>query len=169
MTPSAIPEPEPWRDPAWQRQTRIMLDSFRRFVGRELIAREGDAEQQARNLFEAPFVVAAHNTESDPILNYGNRAALRIWEMDLETFLKTPSRHTAEPMARDERARMLAQAAEQGFFDNYRGIRIASSGRRFEIRRAIVWNIVDKENRPAGQGATFSDWSFLDEQGAEKV
>jgi hypothetical protein len=153
---------QPWRRREWQAHTQILLDSFRRRLGRDLIEREGDAEAQAQALFEAPFVVVSHGTQDDPILNYGNRTALALWEMDLETLLRTPSRLTAEPVAREERERMLRRAAEDGYIDDYRGVRIASSGRRFEIEQAIIWNLRDEEDRPAGQAASFADWRFLD-------
>lgn len=163
MTSLPPDEEEPWRDASWQRRTRLLLDSYRRFLGVELIARQGDPEQQARDLFEAPFVVVAHDTAADPVLMYANRTALYLWEMNLPTLLVTPSRLTAESVAREERARMLAQAREKGYIDDYCGIRIAASGRRFEIERAVVWNLVDAEARPAGQAATFSTWRFLEE------
>jgi hypothetical protein len=161
MSRVSPPEDQPWVDAGWQAQTQLLLDSFRALLGRELVAREGDAEAQARALFEAPFVVVSHDTSSDPVLNYGNRAALELWEMDLRALLGTPSRMTAEPVAREERERMLARAAERGFIDDYRGVRIASSGRRFEIERAIVWNLADARGLPAGQAATFSRWKYL--------
>jgi len=163
MTPPPVDPNEPWRDRQWQRCTQLLLDSYRRFLGCELIDRSGDTQHQAQALFEAPFVVVAHDTAADPILMYGNRTALALWEMNLETLLATPSRLTAEPVAREERTRMLAQANEKGYIDDYRGIRIASTGRRFEIERAIVWNLVDREGRSAGQAATFGEWRFLDE------
>lgn len=153
---------EPWREAAWQAHTQLLLDSFRRLLGRELIAREGDVGAQARALFEAPFIVVSHGTQADPILNYANRAALRLWEMDLPALLRTPSRLTADPVAREERERMLALAAARGFIDDYQGVRIASSGRRFRIERAIVWNLTGADGRPAGQAATFARWQFLE-------
>jgi hypothetical protein len=160
-TPSR--ENQPWADREWQAHTRLLLDSYRALLGRELVPREGDAEAQAQALFEAPFVVVSHGTQSDPILNYGNRAALDLWEMDLAILLKTPSRLTVEPVAREERERMLAEAAARGYIDDYRGVRIASSGRRFEIERAIVWNLTDADGRPAGQAATFGHRRDLDD------
>jgi hypothetical protein len=114
-------------------------------------------------MFEAPFVVVSHGTQDDPILNYGNEVALNLWEMDIETLLQTPSRMTAEPVHRDERARLLERTLRDGFVDDYRGIRIASSGRRFLIEKAIVWNLVNDAGDRVGQSATFSDWVFLDE------
>ena len=138
-----------------------MLNSFRHFVGRELIERTGDAEAEAQLVFEAPFVVVSHGTQDDPILNYGNRTALTLWEMDIPTLTSTPSRLTAEPMHRDERAQLMTRAARDGFIDDYRGIRISSSGKRFLIEQAIIWNLIDPEGQRVGQAATFSHWKPL--------
>lgn len=151
----------PWQDSAWQQQVQRLLNSYSRWLGMELIDRAGSPEEQARRLFEVPFVVVSHGTQTDPILNSANAVALQLWEMPLEQLLKTPSRLTAEPVHRDERARMLATTQRQGYIDDYQGIRISSTGRRFHIDRAIVWNIMDESGAPAGQGATFSTWKFL--------
>jgi hypothetical protein len=149
---------EPWRDQTWIDHTQILLNSFRRFLGRELIERCGDPAEESRILFDAPFVVVSHGIQEDPILNYGNRIALTLWEMDIPTLTSTPSRLTAEPMHRDERAQLMARAARDGFVDDYRGVRISRSGKRFLIEQATVWNLVDSDGQRVGQAATFSDW-----------
>lgn len=149
--------------PGWVEHTQILLNSFRKFVGRELIDRTGTAEEQAQRLFEAPFVVVSHGTEADPILNYGNRTALDLWEIDVAALLRMPSRLTAEPVHRDERARLLERTLRDGFVDDYRGIRISATGRRFLIERAIVWNLVNAGGERVGQAATFDNWQFLPE------
>jgi len=141
---------------------QLLLDSFARLLGRELISRQGSAEAQAERLFQAPFVVVSHGTEADPILNYGNAAALALWEMDLATLTRTPSRLTAEPVHRDERARLLERTRRDGYVDDYAGIRISSTGRRFRIEQAIVWNLVDAAGMHRGQAATFDRWTPLD-------
>jgi hypothetical protein len=141
---------------------QLLLDSFARLLGRELISRQGSAEAQAERLFQAPFVVVSHGTEADPILNYGNAAALALWEMDLATLTRTPSRLTAEPVHRDERARLLERTRRDGYVDDYAGIRISSTGRRFRIEQAIVWNLVDAAGMHHGQAATFDRWKPLD-------
>ncbi len=138
-----------------------MLNSFRRFVGRELIERTGNDDLDANTVFEASFVVVSHGTQDDPILNYGNKTALSLWEMDVPTLTSTPSRLTAEPMHRDERAQLMTRAARDGFVDDYRGIRISSSGKRFLIERAIIWNLVNSDEQLVGQAATFSHWKPL--------
>ena len=158
MTTSISP---PWSALAWIERTQCLLDSFARLLSRELISRNGAAVEQAQRLFEADFVVVAHGTQDDPILNYANSAALRLWEVDLATLLQTPSRLTAEPVHRDERAQMLERTRRVGFIDDYRGVRISATGRRFLIERAIVWNLQDATGQPSGQAATFADWQEL--------
>ncbi len=150
-----------WRSPALIDWCRLLLDSFYRWTGRELLERVGTAEDQARALFTAPFVVVSHGTEDDPVLNYGNQAALDLWEYTWEQLTKTPSRLTAEPGERAERERMLAEAASRGYIDDYRGVRISRSGRRFLVEHAVVWTVIDQAGVRRGQAATFSRWSYL--------
>ncbi len=148
--------------PPSSRHVRLLLDSFARLLGRELISREGTEAEQAERLFQASFIVASHGTEADPILNYGNAAALALWEMPWEAFTQTASRLTAEPVHQDERAQLLARTREHGYVDDYSGIRIATSGRRFRIEQAIVWNLTDANGSHRGQAATFDHWTPLD-------
>ncbi|HSN03966.1 MAG TPA: MEKHLA domain-containing protein [Nitrospira sp.] len=148
-----------WAQPAIVTWSQCLLESFRRWTGRELLDRTGSPEDQARALFTAPYVVVSHGTESDPVLNYGNQAALDLWEMTWEQLTNTPSRLTAEPMNRDERARMLAVAAAQGFFAGYRGVRISATGKRFLVEDATVWNVVEARGARVGQAATFARWT----------
>ena len=119
-----------WNHPSVIAWSTLLLDSFRRWTGRELIGRIGSPEADAAALFDASIVVVSHGTEPDPILNYGNRRALELWEFSWEHLTQTPSRLTAEPMNRNERARMLAAAEAQGYWSGYRGVRISSTGKR---------------------------------------
>ena len=141
---------------------QLLLDSFVGLLGRELISRMGNEADQAERLFQAPFVVVSHGTEADPVLNYGNSTALTLWDMPWEAFTQTPSRLTAEPMHRDERATLLARTHKYGYVDDYSGIRIAKNGRRFLIEQAIVWNLTDSTERYRGQAASFNHWTLLD-------
>lgn len=145
---------------------QLLLDSFARLLGRELVPREGSAEEQAERLFRAPFVVVSHGPDAagswaDPILNYGNAAALSLWEMTLEELVQTPSRLTAEPVHRDERARLLERTRRVGYVDDYAGIRVSKTGKRFRIEQAIVWNLADAAGVHRGQAATFDRWTPL--------
>jgi hypothetical protein len=77
---------------------------------------------------------------------------------------RTPSRLTAEAPNREERARLLAAVTARGFIDDYSGIRISKTGRRFRIAQATVWNLLDEGGQHCGQAATFSSWEFLPAQ-----
>lgn len=150
-----------WQRPELIAHAQILLDSYRRLLGAELIERSGNAAEQAQRLFEAPRVVISHGIEVDPILNYGNRTALHLWETDFATLTQMPSRLTAEPMEREERARLLARTAELGFVDDYQGVRISQTGKRFRIARAVIWNLHDEHGTKVGQAATFARWEPL--------
>ncbi|MFZ3166083.1 MAG: MEKHLA domain-containing protein [Candidatus Methanoperedens sp.] len=76
-------------------------------------------------------------------------------------FIKMPSRLTAEPVNREDRERLLEEVRRNGYIDTYRGVRISGKGRRFLIEKGTVWNIVDENNKYAGQAATFSRWTYL--------
>jgi hypothetical protein len=154
-----VTDPSPWRSPDWVNHTQTLLNSYRHWLNEDLIDRSGSMEAQAKRLFEAEFVVVSHGTQDDPILNYGNQTALMLWEMDVATLTSTPSRMTAEPVHRDERASLLERTSRDGYVDDYRGIRISGTGKRFEIHKAIVWNLIDDKMNRIGQAATFSDWT----------
>ena len=151
----------PWNEPRIVEWSQLLLDSYRHYIGNDLIERTPDAEQQARTLFEASFVVVSHGVEPDPILNYANQTALDLWELSWDRFIKTPSRLTAEPDERAERERLLTQARAEGYYDGYRGVRISSTGRRFRVEQALIWTVIDSAGKPIGQAATFSQWSNL--------
>ena len=141
---------------------QLLARSFARFVGQELLSPKiDDPTEYARQLFEAPYVVLSHGTQPDPIFNYANRTAMELFELDWAAITCLPSRESAEPMNRSERERLLAAVAEHKFIDDYAGVRISSTGKRFYIPQATVWNLVDAEGAYQGQAATFATWDFL--------
>lgn len=143
------------------RDTRLALiaDSYARLLGQPLVDSQDDL---AEALWQAPRVIVAHGTEADPVFFYGNRLALHAFDMDFASFTGLPSRYSAEPLARKERARLLERVSRDGFIDDYAGVRISASGKRFRIERAVVWNLVDPAGGHHGQAATFSHWQPLD-------
>ena len=153
-----------WSKPQVIEWTQLLLSNFERLLGYQLIAPQENQQQQAKKLFQADFVIVSHGIQADPILNYGNQTALDLWAMSWQELTKTPSRLTAEPVNREERKLMLDQASKQGYINNYSGIRIASTGQRFYIDQAIIWNLEDSSGEKCGQAATFSHWQFLDDQ-----
>lgn len=134
----------------------LLLSSFAKVTGRRLL--EGGGGEA---LYQAPFPVLSHNTDADPILTYGNLAAQKLWEMGWDQLTSMPSRLTAEPAHRGQRDAMFAEMRAKGFISNYAGVRISASGRRFEIRNAVIWPLLGPEGEKLGEAATFQDYVFL--------
>lgn len=139
----------------------LLRSSLQALIGRDLIENDCPPEEAARQIFHAPFALLSHNTAADPVLTYGNRTVLDLFELTWEELVVTPSRYTAEAPNREERARLLARVEANGFIDDYSGIRISKNGRRFRIKQALVWNLIDKEGSFCGQAAMFASWAFL--------
>lgn len=139
----------------------MLCESFFHWTGRKLIPDDDlSAVERARALFYAPIGVVSHDTAADPVFNYANRKALELFEMDWLEFTELPSRLSAESGNQAERQHLLDEVTEHGFVDNYSGIRISSSGRRFRISEAVIWNLIDGPGIPAGQAAMFSHWKY---------
>ncbi len=136
----------------------LLLRSYRRWIGRDLLDPGLPLPEAARRLYLAPFVLLSHNNAPDPLFDYANRTAQTRFEMRWHEIVGLPSRLSAEPVAREARARLLATVAAQGYIDDYSGVRIAQGGRRFLIRNATVWNLLDGQ----GQAALFSEWQEIE-------
>ncbi len=144
-----------------QDHVETLLRSFRHWTGHEFITPAASPEETARLLFLAPFAVLSHGTEEDPIFNYGNAVALELFELSWDEFTCLHSKQSAEPENREKRSQLLARVSRDGFIDDYRGIRISSSGRRFEIQDAMIWNLLDREGTHCGQAARINKWRYL--------
>lgn len=152
---------EPWANDWGLSHATVLARSFQHWLRRDLVPGLTEPRALAGALFHAPFVLVSHGTQTDPVLNYGNRAALALWEMAWDELIRTPSRLTAEPIAREERARLLAEVTANGHIANYAGVRISKTGRRFRIQHAIVWNLRDETGGHYGQAAMFDHWDFV--------
>jgi len=138
---------------------RLIVESHLRVVGLPLLAEIPPNDSDLWHaVWDAPQVVVAHGTQADPVFCYGNRLALELFELDFAAFTALPSRLSAEPLVREDRAALLDRVSRFGFIDDYAGVRVSSSGRRFQIRQARVWNLIDIKGVYRGQAATFSDW-----------
>ena len=145
--------------PALAADCQLIAGSFQRLLRRPLI--ESVTDDLVGDMWRAQRVIVAHRDGADPVFFYGNRLALELFEMDWSAFTQLPSRLSAEPLAREERARLLERVAREGYIDDYAGVRISRTGRRFRIEQAIVWNLLDSRGRPCGQAATFDRWQML--------
>ncbi|WP_299005395.1 MEKHLA domain-containing protein [uncultured Shewanella sp.] len=138
-----------------------MLSSFKRLTGKDLLPIKASSQPLIEVLDQAPFAILSHGTEADPIFNFANRFALSLFEYSWHDFIQQPSRYSAEALLQEERDALLEQVTRQGFIDQYRGVRISATGKRFMINNAIVWNIIDEQGYYHGQGAMFKDYTLL--------
>lgn len=145
-------------DDAQRARIRLIAESHQRLLRRPL----AKGPDLVLTLWNAPGAVVAHGTEADPVFFFGNRTALRLFEMSFADFTRLPSRLSAEPLLREERARLLERVTRDGFIADYAGVRISASGARFRIERAVVWNLVDSEGMVQGQAAAFDRWTPLE-------
>lgn len=139
---------------------KLLSGSFERVVGGALLPPDVAGIDEARWLYaDAPFVLLAHDTSADPLFVYANRTAQACFEYTWDEFVGMPSRLSAEAPNREERRRFMEGVLRHGYVDDYRGLRIAKSGRRFWIDDATVWNLVDANGALHGQAALVREWT----------
>jgi hypothetical protein len=156
-----VPIPPSCNDPHHQNHVEILLRSFQHWTGRELITPSASLAEAAQALYLAPFAVVSHDTQQDPVFNYGNAAALKLFELPWEDFTRLPSKQSAEPEDREQRKKILEGVARDGYMGNYRGVRVSASGKRFVIEDAIIWNLLDANGNHYGQAARIGKWRYL--------
>lgn len=139
----------------------LLRYSYRQLCQRPLLEADLDDVAAAQTIYTAPFVVVSHDDSDDPVFTYANQMALTLFEMTWAEFTALPSRLSAEPPNREERARLLATVSSQGFIADYAGVRISKTGKRFWIQDVTVWNVSDRSGTYRGQAAAYSRWQYL--------
>src|SRR3972149_360698 len=138
-----------------------LRDSFHRWTGKSLLPDLKPDDDPVLALFDAPFVLVSHGPEPTPVFNFGNRKALELFEISWEQFIKLPSKNSAGQENQEDRAELMARVARAGYALNCTGTRISTSGKRFYIEGATVWNVIDENNLYHGQAAMFDTWAYL--------
>jgi len=143
-----------------QQHVRLLIQSYCSLLGRPMI--DGVDEPNVEEVCNADFALVSHGTEADPLFNFGNNLALTLFERSFEDFIQLPSRKSFGQTRDEDRIRLLDEVARNGFIENYSGVRVSASGRKFEISNAVVWNVVDEHGVYRGQAAKISTWRYLD-------
>jgi PAS domain S-box-containing protein len=135
---------------------KLLTGSFKRLLGRPLVEKERGPEWLYG---DAPSIILAHNTDADPVFVYGNVAAQKLFGYSWNEVRILNSRLSAGPAERGERQRLLDAVSENGFIQNYRGLRVRKDGSKFWMEDGIVWQLRDEHGHDHGQAATFSKWT----------
>jgi hypothetical protein len=144
----------------YQPHVELLIQSYQRLLNR-CIFDNIDVQDLGRQAFAADFALLSHNTDDDPLFNYANKTALELFELNWDELIVMPSRLSAEPMNQQARERLLADVTRKGFIDDYAGVRISKTGKRFNIQNAVVWNVIDEQGIYQGQAACFKEWFYL--------
>jgi len=178
--PSLIPKGEkpPYAAVDAVMLTLLLVESYRRALGKPLIGGSGDDEgggleisAAPRALYEFPFAVLAHDRFScaegeQPRFTYANLAAQKVFEAPWGELVGMESRRSAEPddeAAQADRERLLERAAATGEAQkNYRGWRVSARGTRFEIQDGVLFNVKSPSGEDIGQAVVFGHWKFED-------
>ena len=147
----------PWLSPQLLGLTALLLESHQRLFQRPLVRSTG-IRLAAQELFVLDQVVLCHDGSEDPRFLYANRAALQLFSRNWEQMVGMPSRLSASANQRLSRREQLELASRQDKLENYSGVRVNSQGRRFQIRGARIWSLIDQERHYSGQAACFSQW-----------
>ncbi|MCT0253707.1 MULTISPECIES: MEKHLA domain-containing protein [unclassified Synechocystis] len=139
----------------------LLRQSYERLIGKTFGPKDLTGLSLAQAIYKAPYVVVSHSTEPDPVFNYANLTAQKLFEFPWAEFCQLPSRQSAEVPNQMERQQLLDTVTRKGFIENYQGIRIAKSGRRFWIKNVTVWNLYDTDGIYQGQGAIYSHWETI--------
>lgn len=130
-----------------------IVASYKQLLGKD-ICKLNDNRPFIEQLYDqSDFALLAHGVEADPIFNFANQKALSLFEYDWQSFIQLPSRLSAETIAQEERQTLLDRVNKDGYVDDYCGVRIRSTGKRFKIERAEVFNLYGEQKQYVGQAA----------------
>ena len=131
------------------------LDALRELVQSDLRTKRMIERQQDRTP-AGPDTPDFGLTQSR--LSRSVRLSLAMTERIRTDYLMRREKRKASGEQERRRQRLLDAVTRDGFIGDYRGIRIAKSGRRFRIESAVVWQLIDEAGTLHGQAAVFGDW-----------
>lgn len=139
----------------------LLIDSYWRAIGEQMLPEwPSHGPEAVRWLYDdAPFCLLTQDALIDPRFVYANVTAQKCFEYGWDEFVGLPSRLSAAAPDRRQRQNFMNTVLRQGYAHDYRGRRIAKSGRRFWIESATVWNILDREGIFQGQAVLIRRWA----------
>jgi hypothetical protein len=139
-----------------QEHVVIMLENLYRWTGYDLIQDYGfSLDKLGQQVFEADFYILSQDNTADPILTYGNKRVLDLWEVSWAELTSMHSRTTAKPVDRQARAAMMERVKIHNYLDKYNGIRVSKTGAEFKILDGTIWNMFTDSVDFYGQAAWF--------------
>ena len=154
----------PWLQPETIKLASFILTSHEKAFGYKLFKHENTTNSNqinSKKLFSLNKIVLSHDNTNDPLINYSNALALKLWDKTWAEMIGMPSRLTAPKNEQKKRARVIKDALLKDFSIGYDGIRVSGKGVLFRIKNVRIWKIWDENSNEYGQAATFSDWDWV--------
>jgi hypothetical protein len=140
----------------------LILQNLQRWTGYDLIAKYGfSLDKIGWQVFNADFYLLSHNNATDPVLTYGNKQVLELWEVSWEDLIAMHSRETAKPIDRADRAAIMERVKADNYINGYSGVRVSKTGKEFKILDGIIWNLFTDNGDFYGQAAWFKGVEML--------
>ncbi|KAK9842623.1 hypothetical protein WJX84_001135 [Apatococcus fuscideae] len=160
-----IPKPpEPWNDPEIIMENLLLIESFRRKVGRPLLEGELEIQEIAESLWKAPMAILSSNDgDSDgepPVYNYANEAALSLMGFEkLEDVIGSPCSATAgNEQALAARGELMGEVLEKGSMEVGPLKRQTPKGEPVELLEATLWAVEAPTGETLGSAIAIYKW-----------
>ncbi|KAI3857670.1 hypothetical protein MKW98_028934 [Papaver atlanticum] len=148
--------------PEAQTLAHWISNSYRRFMGAELLKSNGEASESIlKTLWHQSDAIMCCSIKALPVFNFANQAGLDM----LETTLVALQDITLEKIFDDHGRKTLyaefPQIMQQGFACLQGGICLSSMGRPISYERAVAWKVLDQEENAHCICFMFVNWSFV--------
>ncbi|WJX35812.1 Homeobox-leucine zipper protein ATHB-8, variant 2 [Trifolium repens] len=157
---SQSPFPSAPGTPEAQTLTRWICNSYRFYLGVELLKCEG-SESILKSLWHHSDAVLCCSLKATPVFTFANQAGLDM----LETTLVALQDITLEKIFDDNGKKTLwsefPQIMQQGFTCIQGGICLSSMGRPITYERAVAWKVLNEEESAHCVCFMFINWSFV--------
>ena len=138
--------------------------SHKKYLARPLLEPEPAEEQRAAALWQAPFVLMVHDDSEECALEYGNQAAMKLFEMEYLDFFGTSSFALVHPDAEVQQDWIWSLRDVEERFEKYAVVPrlrlMSATGRALVARAVLVFRVDSLEDEPIGQAVLFSKWQY---------
>lgn len=112
--------------------------------------------EAAERMFHAPFALFSYGNEEEPIYNYANLTALKLFDISWEDLTQTRIQDSFEAEEWKKHLGIMNQVQEKGALPNYCSSRKIKTGKSFHFKKGIIWSLKDEYLTHTGQAVVFT-------------
>ncbi|CAB9507466.1 MEKHLA domain-containing protein [Seminavis robusta] len=111
------------------------------------------------------FGILSHGIQEDPIYNYGNAAALELFDNTIEDLCQTPSRYSTVESLMDDREQLIQSINTFGHGTIRDATRRTTKEKLFVIATIWIWHVFDDNGTRIGLAALYDRAQVTDYTG----